>query len=504
MAYGARVSSSPLGNSTPLTEPRILTVRHTFLLSLLRKLVLLPSYVLVLLVRLIKWLIAPPALLLQLFIGIPVALKRIRQPLRPHFIPFQEADLPTAAWLTMTDATEALAVEGFSAGGDFRCDELVQGAVLWLRLLHSSDQTISALAAQVAIQGSARPVRQFVQFSTEFADGRVLSTNNFDLPYSLPAPSYLARVQLKDIWDPRALLVLHRGLVASLGRAVNRDKLEQAMHDPARFLTENYHREIQALIESGWLRPTSDPHQVRLRPWAAVVGVWRQAWPLAILHLRAADRRARRLLAEHGLDAEEFAGGALTMVVARQPLLPTVATPGAFSAYAQIQSLASQTDPQAVLESIAVELDGHADHPLMPQEFRYSFRSYVDHPQRWVRRLRCFDILLDPVAGVLAVTAMERECERAADETAWARLTASSPVTPLPITPWLRDLDQILPAAQIALAELAGLPTPKLDSASLYLDSGIPCWQVVAWTDDHRPLAVILNARSGAIVPHFL
>ena len=43
-------------------------------LSLLRVIVLLPSYTLVLLIRLIKWLIAPPILLLQMLIGVPLAL----------------------------------------------------------------------------------------------------------------------------------------------------------------------------------------------------------------------------------------------------------------------------------------------------------------------------------------------------------------------------------------------------------------------------------------------
>lgn len=502
MAYGAKASFSALGNSTLLTEPRITTVHHAFLLSLLRKFVLLPSYALVLLVRLIKWLIVPPALLLQLLIGVPVALSRVRQPLWPHFIPLQESDLPNAVWITMTDATEALAAEGFVANGDFRCDDLVQGAVLWLRILNPSDRMMTALAAHVEIKGSARPMRQFIQFSTEFEDGRVLSTNNFDLPYGLPTPPYLARVQLKDIWDPRALFVLHRGLVTSLGQSVNREKLEKAAHDPARFLAENYHREIKALTERGWLKPTSNQDQVRLRAWTAVIGVWRQAWPLAILYLRAADRRSRRLLTEHGLEAEDFTGGATTIVVSHQSLATMATTPGVFSGYEQIRSLASQTDPHAVLETIVVDLDESMDNSLIAREFRYSFRSYDDHPQRWVRRLCSFDILLGPAAATVAVTAMERESEQAADETAWAQLTASSPVTPLPVTAWLRDLDQILPTAQSTLAEQAGIAHLKLDSASLYLEQGIPCWQVVAWTDQGTPLAVVLNARSGTIVQH--
>ena len=48
-------------------------MRHP-LLSLLRVLVLLPSYTLILLIRLLKWSIAPPALLVQLLFGVPLVL----------------------------------------------------------------------------------------------------------------------------------------------------------------------------------------------------------------------------------------------------------------------------------------------------------------------------------------------------------------------------------------------------------------------------------------------
>lgn len=109
--------------------------------SLLRALVLLPSLALVLLIRVLKWLVvAPPVLLLQFLLGVPLALLRLRQSLRPRFVPIQEADLPDAAWIEITDAAEALAADGFVSYGDFRCDDLIQNAVLWLRLLGQPNQ----------------------------------------------------------------------------------------------------------------------------------------------------------------------------------------------------------------------------------------------------------------------------------------------------------------------------------------------------------------------------
>ncbi len=482
-----------------MTERRKSPMRHPFLF-LLRMIVLLPSYTLVLLVRLIKWLIAPPALLLQLLLGVPLALLRIRQPLRPRFVPLGETELPDAAWVALTDAAEALAAEGFVRYGDFCCSELIQGGTLWLRLLGQPEQGIGATAAYVELKNNARPPHHFIEFSTEFRDGRVLDTNNLNLPYSLPAPPYLARVQLKDVWDPRALYALHRSLVASLPQAINPDTVEQAAHDPAGSLVAGYSREIRALVEEGWLRLSAGGNAVRLRPRGALTGIWRQAWPLASLHLRAADRHSRRLLAEHGLDAAAFAGSAMSIRVASQSLPAGTSIGTILAGYEQARPLARQTDPRAVLEAVVVELDhSPADTPV-PREFRYSFRGCDEQPQRRIRRWRSFDVLFDSATGTLAVTAMEREFEQAADETEWTDLTAASPPAPLRLDPWLRDLDRILPAAQTALTARAGAKRAALDSASLYVDDGMPRWQVVAWTENDTPLYVVLDARSGAIL----
>lgn len=467
------------------------------LFSLLRTTVLLPSYALVLLVRLLKWLIAPPVLLLQMLIGVPLALLRIRQPMQPRFLPLTEAELPDAAWVPLTDAAEALAADGFVQHGDFRCDQLIQGATLWLRLLVQPDQGIGAISVHIEFNAGKQPSRQFTEFSITFDDGRVLDTNNFSLPYSLPAPAYLARLQLKDVWEPRALYTLHRKLVASLTQAVNGSKIDRADLDPARLLTDSYAREIQALIEQGWLRPVAGRDQVRLTPRGALIGVWRQAWPLASLYLRAADRRARQLLAEHAIDADKFTGGALSIVIDHQPLpIEANAITTVWAGYTHVQPLALHTDPNAVLEAVVVELTHDAAGATAPCEFRYSFRSVHCQPERHIRRLRGFDVVLDPVNRDLAVTAMDREFDQALDETEWREMTMRSPLQALPPESGLRDLDTVLPDALRALNAYSNTGFIEPDSASLYSDEeGIPRWQVVAWKEDDTPLHVEVDAR---------
>lgn len=470
---------------------------RSLLLFLLRGVVLLPSYALVLLIRLLKWLIAPPALLLQMLIGVPWALLQVRQPLRPRFIPLTEAELPNAAWIFLTDATEALTADGFVQQGDFRCNELIQGATLWLRRLAQLDQNRGAMITYIEFKSRRQPDRQFTEFSTEFDDGRVLSANNFNLPYSWPAPPWLARLQLKDVWDPRALSLLHRQLTASLTQDFKQTRIAQAVDDPVRLLADRYAREIQTLVEQGWLR-TAGENQVRLTLRGALAGVWRQAWPLTSLHLRAIDRRSRQLLAEHGVDVEEFTGGALSIIVDRQPLpAETGAIQTVWAGYEQVRLLALHTDPNAVLEAVVVELAHDAARATMLCEFRYSFRSCCYQHERRIRRLHSFDILLDPINRNRAVTAMEREFDEANDEAEWREMVARSPLQALRPGPWLRDLDTVLPAALKALNAHPGAGLIEPDSASLYTDEeGIPRWQVVAWMEDDTPLHVELDARS--------
>ncbi|HAS51106.1 MAG TPA: hypothetical protein DCS21_04970, partial [Gammaproteobacteria bacterium] len=284
--------------------------------------------------------------------------------------------------------------------------------------------------------------------------------------------------------------------VASLTQDGGSSRIERDDHDPALGLAESYAREIQALIEQGWLR-IAEGRQVRMTLRGALTGVWRQAWPLASLYLRAADRYSRRLLAEHDIDVDEMTGSALSIVVYCEPLPADVsAITTVWAGYEYVRPLAERTDPEAVLEAVVVELaHDEAGHTVFC-EFRYAFRSCRGQPERRIRRLCGFDILLDPVDGELAVTAMDREFDQADDEAEWREMIAVSPLQPLRPGPWLRDLDTILPAALQTLKAYPEAGLIEADSASLYSDEeGVPRWQVVAWTEDDTPLHVELDAR---------
>ncbi|MBL8251834.1 MAG: hypothetical protein JNK31_09210, partial [Candidatus Competibacter sp.] len=269
--------------------------------------------------------------------------------------------------------------------------------------------------------------------------------------------------------------------------------------DPAARLAERHARYIRALLDRGWLRwDTVEPNHVRLGLWAAVASVWRQAWPLRDVYLRVSDARSRRLLARRGLDVRKLTGSAMTVAVGRQSV-PAGPVDGVRAGHAHARILAGQIDPAALLETVVAELENESAGGAVIAEVRYSFRSYRDEIRRRIRRHCGFDLVLDPKAGALSATAAERDFDRASDDAEWRALTARAPFEPLIFDPWMRDLDQVLPAARTALAGSRDQPL-KWDSASLYLDNRRLCWQIVAWADDDTPLFVVLDARSGAVL----
>ncbi|RUQ38968.1 MAG: hypothetical protein EKK69_10845 [Candidatus Competibacteraceae bacterium] len=472
-------------------------MRHA-LLALLRAVVLLPSMLMVLIIRAAQWLVAPLALLLQLLIAVPLALHRVRQPLRPRFIPIDEVEWPDAAWIEMRNTSDALNADGFVVAGDFRNTDLIQGAVLWLRLFGQPGHGVVALAAHLEFTHGIRPLRRFITFASGFTDGRVLETNNLDLPYSLPTPAYLARVQLKDVWDARALYSLHSGLITSLGKNPGTDWLTGVRHDPLSLLSHSYQREIEALARTGWLHldPAGGPCRLTLR--AALRGVWRQAWPLSSLYLNAAHRQASALLAGHGLDVAACTGSASSILVEQQ-LLPAATTVSTVkNGHDLLQSLLQRIDAEALLDSVVAELESDTDGMPCVHEFRYTFQGYADQPSRRIRRLWSFELLLDVRAGRIACTACDRDHEQAADSAEWIALSAEPPLQPLILGSDVRDLDQILPMAWALLREQAPGKPLSADSASLYLgENGQPRWQIVAWGSDDQPLQILLDARSG-------
>jgi hypothetical protein len=451
--------------------------------------------------RLGQWLTALAILPVQLLIDVPRILWRVRQPIRPRLLTLTDDELPDAGWIALTDAAEALIPAGFVLCGTFRSQELIPDATLWIRLLAHHEQGIIAVIAYAEWIDDRRPPEFFAEFFSAFADDRMLVTHNRPWLYPTPPPGWLARIAVRAVQDPQALYVLHRDLVASLPQTLNPLRIAQSARDPARLLTDQSAREIAGLIEEGWMRMVGDGRQVRFSLRGAVACVWRQTPLWANLQRAREERQARRLLAEHELDAGALTGPAAAIVVDRQPFhAPFGAPMTAGAIYEKVRSLARRIDPNATLEGVLIHLDSNSLGGAAPHRFCYTFRSSDRHYQRRIYRLRRFDILLDPAAGVLSVTAIHREALQARDQTEWQRVANPPLSPPLRLGPWLVDLDEILPIAWQTLSAQAQGQSLRLDSALLCNDPDTPCWRVTAETAaPPRALAVMINAYTGVI-----
>lgn len=469
------------------------------LLALLRILRLLPAWLLALLIYAGRWLLASLLLGLRLVADVPFLLLRAQQVLHPRLTVISEDQIPDDGWIFLSDASEALLTAGFTRYGDFRSQELIPKTTVWLRLLAQHEQGIVAAIFYVEAPSSGHPPELFAEFSNQFADGRLLITHNRCRPHPLPAPRSIMRVAIGAVRDPHALYVLHRDLLASLPYPIQGLPIAQAVQNPAWLLLERHAREMQELAIEGWLRLSADQHTVRLRFRAALTYVYRQAWLWASVPARHEQQQARSFLAEYGLDLTAYIGPAAT-VVERYPFH---ITPGALiniiTVYERVRLVARHFDADATLEGVLVDLDGQAPPAAAPCRFYYTFRSSDRHYQRRIHRLRRFDIHLDPKAGVLAVTAMQRAVLRAKDQAEWQAV--ANPPLPLPLRlgPWLADLEKVLPAAWESLNAPGTGQNLRLDAALLCNDP-TPCWRVIAQNTDLRTtLSVIVNAYTGTI-----
>ena len=470
-----------------------------FFLALLRILRLLPAWLWLLLMYGGRWFLATLLLGLRLSAAPVRLLSSAGQPVVPRLSAVAEAQLPDSAWIFFSDAAEALVSAGFIRHGDFRSQELIQQRTLWLRLLAQHEQGIVAALFYVEGTESALTAELFAEFSSAFSDGRWLVTHNRRRLHPLPAALSVTRIGLNTVRDPHVLYILHRDLLASLPDPLQEVPLASAVQNPATLLLTRYAQEMQALAAQGWLRLSADQRMARWRWPALLATIYRQAWLWCSVPARREQRATHSFLAAHGLDIAAYSG-ATAPVVERYPLH---ITPGALisvvTVYERARLVARHFDPNATLEGVLVDLEGSAPSATKPRRFYYTFRSSDLHYQRRIHRLRRFDIHLDPKAGILAVTAMQRAALRATDQAEWPAV--ANPPLPLPLRlgPWLADLEQVLPAAWESLSAQAAPHSLRLDAALLCNDP-IPCWRVIAYnTDLHTTSSVIVNAYTGII-----
>lgn len=140
----------------------------------------------------------------------------------------------------------------------------------------------------------------YVEFSTEFADGTEISTNNSSELPVVPTEPKRRVLSLARVRDPELLYAIHRRLVEQQN-SWSRTKPLPLDQTPTAYLQDSFDKEYAVHREKGYFRLVPEKDEYRLTWKGAYLASWRLMWPWNGILRRRADRRARELIAEFGL-----------------------------------------------------------------------------------------------------------------------------------------------------------------------------------------------------------
>jgi len=184
-----------------------------------------------------------------------------------------------------------------------------------IMLQHPEGETATIAMVYSAKTGTALPM---VEFTAEFPDARMFDVNNsVTVPIFAPRPGHEV-YRFPQVRDP---LRLHKIFQVLLRRRFGSSTLRQrdVATDPARFLAEVMDAEYRGQMEAGYYRLDEKTRRWRPTLRAAFLMVWKMLPPFKQLAKAAIRRRARRELAEIGMEGPDARPVAAVTTVTPQP-----------------------------------------------------------------------------------------------------------------------------------------------------------------------------------------
>lgn len=256
------------------------------------------------------WWISLPSsvvVMLLMYLAVPVLPLlglRFRSPLR--FEPYEaERDtLPNAVVALFSRANSRLAPAGFEEAGIF-FSPLVGGntrAVLMLLVNREALDLAMSVVTYGRIDGVVKGEWQiqtaYTEFSTRFADGWVVGTNNSAQAGSFKKRSTAILTQLRGIQNEQELYRIHRAIVERHGTSkVWRFDTEFA-GDAAAYLSDCTEEELDSACETGLMQFGAAQSVYRPTLWGAYNMTWNELSPLKWIRSWQRDREAKRTLQE--------------------------------------------------------------------------------------------------------------------------------------------------------------------------------------------------------------
>ena len=216
-------------------------------------------------------------------------------------------ELPDGVLVYMDEQARRMGELGFEEVGWLTLAGFVPNAVTHFFVLRKPAERVAAMVAvsYSMTEGRVKEDARYIEFSSEDADGRSINTNNNAELMPGPMQRYKTTLHLPRVRDASELYRVHGKLVDHA--APSRSSLrpppgEERMADELRGMLR---RDLERLMEAGYLRRGGDG--VKHRPtWkGAVLMTWGQLWPITWIRRTLRARRNRRMLETLGVRGED-------------------------------------------------------------------------------------------------------------------------------------------------------------------------------------------------------
>lgn len=227
---------------------------------------------------------------------------------QPRLEPMDLSKLTPEAAQFLAQTEDALAREGFTMVGHFSMPGLTANVLPVLTLYMNRPAGDKAMATAIYSIGEAgvKLSARYVEFSTRYADGRAVDTNNNGTLGAFKPNPIMPTFRLPGVSDLHRLYAIHRQLLQRAEGPSSVMRPEKVIPPPGeevawlcQAMIDGYNKQV----EFGWL--FLDPAIGAYRPtWAgAYLMTWSELWPIKPLRKAKVRQQEQALLQSLSPDA---------------------------------------------------------------------------------------------------------------------------------------------------------------------------------------------------------
>ena len=194
---------------------------------------------------------------------------------------------------------EALIGEGFSSGTDVLWEEPLPNGLMTIRLQsQEAEGTVAISAVLTSTEAPDQPISHFVEFLSQWPDGKELSTHNSQVVGAPLQPAERTTVNLSFIEEPIALYRYHQAFAQRLNPV--QVPVTPTVGKEMEVLRESIERELDSQAELGGLHLDEDEGLYRPTWAGAFLMAWTALWPVTFIRRMLHRYRAKSWVRQAG------------------------------------------------------------------------------------------------------------------------------------------------------------------------------------------------------------